>query len=193
MLGCFLLIDLVILFFFLFGWYTPDMELLIWWNLYKDSPSALWLCYLSRCSRKKCNFYVKSFVDLSNCIDERFLSEKSFYLSFIFNSMAKIAFGHVVSVLSLLFSFSDPLLVSCILEQYCCIWWSWCGGFHMGYRSCPCSIEIRWCHGRWLFNWYQWFWEFVTSNKSTDHWFKQQHFSTHKSVSRIRPNCCQRP
>ena len=52
---------------------TPDMEQFVWWSMYKDSPSTLRLCYLSCCSRKKCNFFFNFFLDLK-CMNERFLS-----------------------------------------------------------------------------------------------------------------------
>lgn len=35
---------------------TTDMELLVWWSLYGDSSSSLWLRHLSCHSRKQCNF-----------------------------------------------------------------------------------------------------------------------------------------
>lgn len=91
-------------------------------------------------------------------------------------------------------SSSDPFIVSCILEQYCCLWWPWGGGFHMGSWSRTCSaIKVRWCNGRWLFKWYQWFRKFTTNFKFTYHKLKQQHFCAHQSVPWICSNCCQRP
>ena len=76
--------------------------------------------------------------------------------------------GALCHILSL--SFSDPFIVSCILEQCCCLWWPWWGGFCMGSGSCTnSSLKVKWCNGGGLFQWHQWFWKFIAHYKSTDY------------------------
>lgn len=117
---------------------NADMELLVWWNMHKNSTTTLRLCHLSCCSWKKCNF-----LDFGISCFLLVLLVKLFYI------IHCDGYAYLFAILS-----SEPFVVTCILEQFCCIRRPWRGGFYLGSWSSSCShLKVNRHNGGWDIKW----------------------------------------